>query len=487
MTPETPYTLSKSLSVRFAPPYLRGLGGGGTRGETVFTVRWSIRNQILLPFAGVTLLSVLAATTAAAWLAALAQEQAQLAALQQVVGTLAQSSFPINDSVLSQMRGLSGADFVAVDSGGVPIASTLPPPQPDLERFQIPASTDLSALPQVPAVEVNSTRYRIARLNRNPNSNAQTLYVLSPENAWSKARWQAAIYPLSVGALSVCLTAGLSFLIAQRISRRLRNLESQTAAIAGGDFREIAVQSRDDELRDLEISVNRMTSRLRELEGTIARSERERLLAQLAGGLAHQLRNAATGAKLALQLHARRCASVGQDQSVTVALRQLALLETQVRGLLSLGRNEPRPRAIVSVNALLREVAELITPACEHGGVRLDVASPSGDPQLLGESGALQAAILNLALNAIEAAGHQGMVSLSARQANSSIVVEVRDTGPGPVPSVVASLGHPFVTTKPEGVGLGLTLVRRVAQDHAGELSWRREGEETVFSLSFRV
>lgn len=450
-------------------------------------MRWSIRNQILLPFAGVTLLSVLAATMAAAWLAARAQEQVQLAALQQVVGTLAQASFPINDTVLSQMRGLSGAHFVAVDARGTPIASTLPPPVPDLERLQLPPSTDLSTLPQVPAVQLDSTRYRIARLERNPNSNAQTLYVLSPENSWNAARWQAAVYPLSVGALSVFLTAGLAFLISQRMSRRLRNLESQAAAIAAGDFREIPVQTRDDELRDLEISVNRMTSRLRELEGTIALSERERLLAQLAGGLAHQLRNAATGAKLALQLHARRCPGAGQDQSVTVALRQLALLETQVRGLLSLGRNEPRPPTALSVQALLKDVSELITPACEHGGVRLTVASPEGDSQLQGDPGALQAALLNLALNAIEAAGPHGAVSLSARQKNSSLLVEIRDNGPGPAPAVVASLGQPFVTTKPEGVGLGLTLVRQVAQDHQGELSWRREEAETIFTLSFPV
>jgi signal transduction histidine kinase len=462
-------------------------GGEGLPGKVDCNVRWSIRNQILLPFAGVTLMSVLAATMAAAWLAARAQDQVQLAALQQVVGTLAQASFPINDTVLSQMRGLSGAHFVAVDSQGTPIASTLPPPAPDLERLHLPPSNDLSTLPQVPAVQVDSTRYRIARLERNPTSNAQTLYVLSPENSWNAARWQAAVYPLSVGALSVVLTAGLSFLISQRISRRLRNLESQAAAIAAGDFREISVQTRDDELRDLEISVNRMTSRLRELEETIARSERERLLAQLAGGLAHQLRNAATGAKLALQLHARRCPGAVQDQSVSVALRQLTLLETQVRGLLSLGRNEPRPRAAISVNTLLRDISELISPACEHGGVRLAVATLLHDAQLQGDPGALQAAILNLALNAIEAAGPHGAVSLSAHQTNSSLVVEVRDSGPGPAPGVMASLGQPFVTTKPEGVGLGLTLVRQVAQDHQGELSWRREGAETVFTLCFPV
>lgn len=450
-------------------------------------MRWSIRNQILLPFAGVTLLSVVAATAAAAWLAARAQEQSQLASLQQVVGTLAEARFPLTESVLQQMRGLSGAHFVALSPDGQVIASTLPSPQQDLSTLDLPRSNDLSPLAQLPAVLVGETRYRIARLERPPTSNARTLFVLAPDQSWSQARWQAALYPLSVGAISVCLTAGLSFLIAERISRRLRSLESQTAAIAGGDFRPIAIQSRDDELRDLEISVNRMTTRLQDLEGTIARSERERLLAQLAGGLAHQLRNAATGAKLALQLHARRCPVTADDQSVPVALRQLTLLETQVRGLLSLGRNEPRARTTSAVGSLLTEVAQLLAPTCEHSGVRLCVVSPPENLRLTCDSGALQAAILNLTQNAIEAAGSQGAVTLAATPDQGGISIEVTDDGPGLDPRVAENLGQPFLSTKPEGVGLGLPLVRQVAQDHGGTLAWRREGTQTIFSLRFPV
>ena len=450
-------------------------------------MRWSIRNQILLPFAGVTLLSVVAATAAAAWLAARAQDQSQLAALQQVVGTLAEARFPITESVLQQMHGLSGAHFVALSPEGQVIASTLPPPLHDLSTLDLPRSNDLSGLAQLPAVLVGDTRYRIARLERPPTSNARTLFVLAPDQSWSQARWQAALYPLSVGAISVCLTAGLSFLIAERISRRLRRLESQTAAIAGGDFREIAIQSRHDELRDLEISVNRMTTRLRDLEGTIARSERERLLAQLAGGLAHQLRNAATGARLALQLHARRCPASAEDQSVPVALRQLALLEAQVRGLLSLGRNEPRARSASSVGSLLTDVAQLLAPACEHSGVKLSVTPNPQELQLVCDPGALQAAILNLTLNAIEAAGPRGVVTLAAVRDHSGLSIEVTDNGPGLDPRVAANLGQPFLSTKPEGVGLGLALVRQVAQDHHGTLTWRREAENTIFSLQFPV
>ena len=103
---------------------------------------------------------------------------------------------------------------------------------------------------------------------------------------------------------------------------------------------EVAPVGREDEVADLALSVNRMCSQLKEMQQTIHRSERSRLLAQLGAGLAHQLRNSLTGAKLSVQLHAKRHPDAAADQTLSVALRQLALTEEQVRGLLSIGRVE---------------------------------------------------------------------------------------------------------------------------------------------------
>src|SRR5437899_387230 len=128
-------------------------------------------------------------------------------------------------------------------------------------------------------------------------------------------------------------------------------------------------------MQDLAPSVNSMSAQLRELQNRIRHSERERLLAQLAGGLAHQLRNAVTGARMALQLHQRRCAASPDDKSLVVALRQLALTEAQVRGLLSLGRGERSQPADCDLDQLVEEVAALVQPICEHAHVALDLTT----------------------------------------------------------------------------------------------------------------
>src|SRR5260370_30990142 len=165
------------------------------------------------------------------------------------------------------------------------------------------------------------------------DAQVRALCVLYPEERWSQARWDAAFPPLAVGAGAGLLGSVVSGWLAQRFSRRIRLLQRQVAAIAAGDLREIATNARQDEIQDLTPSVNSMSAQLRQMQGTIRQSERARLLAQLAGGLAHQLRNAVTGARMALQLHQRRCEPLPDDKSVSVALRQLPLTESQVLAL----------------------------------------------------------------------------------------------------------------------------------------------------------
>jgi signal transduction histidine kinase len=159
-------------------------------------------------------------------------------------------------------------------------------------------------------------------------------------------------------------------------------------------------------------------------------------------------------------------------------------METQVRGLLSLGRGERRPDVRCDAAALLADVAALVEPACAHSRVALEVATRDSELCVWAEIEGLRAAVLNLTLNAIEAAGAGGHVALKARAEEATVVFEVIDTGPGPPAALAETLGEPFVTGKPEGVGLGLALARQVATDHGGALSWRRERDKTVFCLT---
>jgi signal transduction histidine kinase len=88
--------------------------------------------------------------------------------------------------------------------------------------------------------------------------------------------------------------------------------------------------------------------------------------------------------------------------------------------------------------------------------------------------------------NAIDAAGPGGWVSVGVRRKEAdglTAVVEINDSGPGPPPKVSGRLFEPFVTGKPEGVGLGLAVGRQVAEAHGGRIHWEREDGRTCFRI----
>lgn len=448
-------------------------------------MRWrSIRSRILIPLIAIQAASVTATALITATLSARRSEGQIVDRLNGVVDALGRASFPFTESVLARMSGLSGARFVAFGEDGRVTGSSLPGPDglPASLR-DVPATPRIESLGDAPRAVVGGVRYFAVALRPSAGPKGPSLLVLYPETSWRQARWEAAMPPLVLGVGSLAAMAAVTGWIAHRLGARIRRVERRVALIAEGDFRELDPGRGRDEVTDLVGSINLMCGQLREMRRAIETTERTRLLAQFAAGLAHQLRNSITGARMSVQLHARRHPSRDGDQSLDVALRQLAMTEEQVKGLLSLGRVEPRPPETFDLHRLLADVAVLVLPSCQHAKVRF--RHPQGGPlRLLADPAGLRAAVLNLALNAVEAAGPGGEVGLSATVEGDLVAIEVVDTGPGPPPELADALCEPFVTGKPEGVGLGLALARQVAAEHGGHLSWSRAGGETRFTLT---
>lgn len=405
--------------------------------------------------------------------------------LNGVIESLGHANFPYTASVLAKMRGLSGAQFIAyAENGRVTETSfaSLTDPPPPLESIRPTARLD--SLGDSPTVRLDGARYFAVPLRSSGGPHGSTLLVLYPETSWRQARQEAATPPLVLGGSSLILMAAVTSWIAHRISVRIRKMQRQVARIAAGDFEGFDAGRRSDEVQDLAGSINRMCDQLKQMQRTIRQSERTRLLAQLAAGLAHQLRNSLTGARMSVQLHARRFPPREGDETLNVALRQLAITEEQVKGLLSLGRVERQPHAPCELGRLLGDITLLVGPSCQHAKVDLR-HRPGYDPfHVMADEASLRAAILNLTMNAIEAAGPGGKVHLGASVGHGEVTIEVSDTGPGPPPEVAETLLEAFVTSKPEGVGLGLAIAHQVAAEHGGRLSWSRQGGQTRFRLA---
>jgi signal transduction histidine kinase len=448
-------------------------------------MRWSIRNQILVPLVAIQSVAVATVAVTAATLAARRSESQIIGRLNRMIDTLGHSNFPYTEGVLAKMRGLSGAHFAVFANDGVVADSTLPNLRtlPRAARADPPVDR-LHSLGESRTLVLDGTRYFAVPLSASRDPAGPFLLMLYPETSWQQAKWEAATPPLALGVGTLGLVVAVTRWIAHRFSRRIRDLEQQVARIASGDFQGFEPGPQSDEIHDLAGSIRRMCDQLNQMQQTIRQSERTRLLAQLAAGLAHQLRNSLTGARMSVQLHARRFPPAEGDETLNVALRQLAMTEEQVKGLLSLGRVERLPHAPCDVERLLQDVAFLVMPSCHHAKVYLRHA-PQGEPlHVMADEAGLRAAVLNLTMNAVEAAGPGGEVDLRASSDRTEVTIEVSDTGPGPPTEVAANLLEPFVTSKPEGVGLGLEVAVRVAVEHGGRLSWRREYDRTRFCMT---
>lgn len=449
-------------------------------------MRWPIRLQIFVPFAALLAIAIATGAVTSAVLSARRTGAAEIEQLTRVVQALDAANFPYTTSVLDRMRGLSGAEFVAVDGAGRVTASTVGVGGGLPEFGDPPALARAAAsFSKFPSVAIEGRRYFVAAVDTPQSGTPRRLYVLFPQAAWEQRRWEAAWPPLAIGGVTLLLMLLVSGWLADRFGRRIAVIRDLFTELEAGRHPRLTPPAPRDELATLIESANELSARLEELQGEIARTERLRILAQLAGGFAHQVRNAVTGARLAVQLHQRRCDPAGEEESLAVALAQLRLTEQQVQGLLSLSREKSQPPRSGDLSAVLREVVQLVGPHVEHRHVQFVFHEDLCVPYSLRNRDSMLGALLNLVLNALEAAGIGGEVELSCRdEGRSGVRIVVADNGAGPPEALQPRLGEPFVTGKPEGVGLGLALAHQAAQEQGGELAWFRAEGRTQFVLT---
>lgn len=440
-------------------------------------MRLGLRYQLLIPPV-LLLLAVIGITTWTA-LSAAQRARSQLdTRIRQIAQALSGKPFPRDKRIYELLGPLTGAELLELDTehrifGGTlaTVPTDLPPPHSDPDEVHLEAR-----------VWVDGEAYLCCGVQIRDD---RIIYLFYPERLWRDALWEAIQPSLLIGGGLGLAAVVLTLTVSHRLTRRVQELERRTRQIAGGDFSPMPLPARNDEIRDLSASVNDMAEKLARLQETVQKTERLRLLGQLSGGLAHQLRNGVAGARLAVQLHQRELAQ-GQNvdpSALAVALRQLTLVETNLQRFLDLGHRKAGSPQNCSLTGVLSEAVALLQPQCRHAGLALIWNPPGEEMAIEGDLGQLQQLFLNVLTNAMEAAGPGGRVAVTLASCNGKKVVEVSDSGPGPSAEVAARLFEPFVTGKPEGCGLGLAVARQVAESHGGKINWERRDGQTCFHI----
>jgi nitrogen fixation/metabolism regulation signal transduction histidine kinase len=206
--------------------------------------------------------------------------------------------------------------------------------------------------------------------------------------------------------------------------------------------------------------------------------------------IAHEVRNSvgAVGSLLQSGQHyVPQLAERDRDDfgaALRVAQDRLASLDRFVTGFAEVvGLPEPDRRP-TDLAALLRDIGTLVRPELDPRRIALELELPEGPIEARIDKNQFEQLLLNLVKNAWEAIGTDGRVRLAVSANGRNARLAVADSGPGIDPATAQQLFTPFFTTKREGRGIGLTLVREIAAQHGAGLSFRNlEGGGSEFAV----
>ncbi len=328
------------------------------------------------------------------------------------------------------------------------------------------------------------TSYRIAVVERaGASPRPERLLILLPVESLRAAAWEAARAAMGLSLVGAALAAVLATWIGRTLSRPLSAILQSIREIGRGDLNPSGLPARNDEIGELAEGVRQMADWVRRLREEQVQTERLRLIRQVSAGLAHELRNPLTAARMTLQLYIERNAD-RDAEPLRIALAELGRMERQVRRFLQLARPEPPTFEVVAVGPILARTAAGLAGLAEHQGVALRVDAGADLPPVRVDPGQIAQALANLVANALDAAGPGGHVRLRAETiAGEWVAITIEDDGPGIAESVEGRLFEPFVTTKPEGVGLGLALCAALVREHGGTIDHDRAGGRTRFRV----
>src|SRR5579863_7378583 len=299
---------------------------------------------------------------------------------------------------------------------------------------------------------------------------------------------------LVAGAGAVAICGALLVVLTYLIQRPMVELQEKIAQLGEGDLNvEVGFARRNDEIGDLGRNFNRMARQLREsrleierLHRTqISRAEHLATLGELATGLAHEIRNPLAGIAGVFEIIGRDLPSTSPARAVVKDVRQeIARINHIVTDLLQTARPHP-PRVRKSdLNTTVEHAVMLGRLQAGAKAVEVVFTSDPTLPEVEHDSDQFHQVVLNLLLNALQATEGQGQVRVTVKAQDQFAVVEVSDNGRGIAPETLPNIFRPFYTTKGDGTGLGLSLARRIVEDHQGRIDVTSAlGQGTTFTV----
>lgn len=252
------------------------------------------------------------------------------------------------------------------------------------------------------------------------------------------------------------------------------------AAFDGGRREGFAFAVDLTERRRAEAEARESEQRYREVQATLAHAVRITTMGQITASIAHEVSQPVSGAITNAHTALRWLSAAVPDTDEAVqALKRIIRDGSRAREVIervrALSRKAPPRKDLVDINGALQEVIELTGGEAAKNDVSVRSVLAEDLPSVLGDRVQLQQVILNLIVNAIESMNGSNndpreLLISTAKEDPDGVFVAVQDSGPGLAESTIDHLFDPFHTTKPDGLGLGLSICRSIIEAHGGRL-----------------
>jgi two-component system, NtrC family, sensor histidine kinase HydH len=254
--------------------------------------------------------------------------------------------------------------------------------------------------------------------------------------------------------------------------RVLRDTAAQLGEAAHVTLAPAPVGNTITTLQQVTAAAAAVLQRLKQTERDALRAEQLAWVGQMAAGIAHEVRNPLTVIKLLVQAATDPKRAVGfRPRDLRVLEGEILRLEQIISTFLDFARL-PRPsKKTVSTRELIDECLAGVAARAELQKVEVRLDAPPELPALDADPGQIKQVIYNLMFNALDVLAAGGTIRMSAITANGQLVIRIADSGPGLPTGLESRIFDPFVSTKETGLGLGLSICKRIVEAHGGSIT----------------
>lgn len=428
-----------------------------------------LQHRIVIPFVIVVVIATTAAALAGLSIASRALQNRVRSQLSSAVTVVGRSDLALNPAVLQNVRALLGSDVVTLTEDGHVVASTFDSNrQPVVEIVKSVVRTDNSSTPRVIGADCGSPCFIAYR--RVDNRPDHIVAIVAETWELEAATRSVARAMLLVALASAVVMVLVGQAVVRRVTAPLEGLVHFARELSPEEVGKHAPVS-EGEIGVLADAFNGMLDRLERAQAALVRSEKLALAGMFAARIAHDIRNPLSSIKLQTQLLRGGAEKGSEDHAtLTAILHDVNQVESVIQDLVELARPGDFALQLGSVNAVLQEALEQLSAQFTHRKIVVHTKLAEGLPSVRLDHSRLRQAFLNVLVNASEAMTVGGDIVVRSWAEGHSVHVEICDDGAGIDPEILEKVFDPFVSTKREGVGLGLVNAKAVLEGHGGEI-----------------